>query len=226
MKLLRIFSVIEKHYPEVATQLIRNYCTEADAPESQRTGQFNLGYNSLKWALCAVNEINPDAVKNLFRDILFEFYARQLPIQQLEVNILTFSAMYPYKAQLKNRSTVDISTLGSFSLSIGEGRGEAFFIINNTSQNLTSKIFRETRADAIVFHNPETHAAGVIFRVNSRLNILAGFKKYLYEILTLLEQDNKLAWDTLGDDLNLIINHGNSSVTTDQIIQIIKNYNW
>ena len=216
MKLLRIFSVIEKHYPEVATQLIRNYCTEADAPESERTGQFNLGYNSLKWALCAVNEINPDAVKNLFRDILFEFYARQLPVQQLEVNILTFSAMYPYKAQLKQRQTIDVTELP------GEVIGNIKFIINNTNKNLTSVIMQKTSADAVVFHNPDTKASGIIFRIHSKLNIYMGFKHYLIDTLDKTEE----GWMALGDDLNLIINHSNSSVTTDQIIQIIKTYNW
>ena len=216
MKLLRIFSVIEKHYPEVATQLIRNYCTEADAPESERTGQFNLGYNSLKWALCAVNEINPDAVKNLFRDILFEFYARQLPIQQLEVNILTFSAMYPYKAQLKQRNTIDVTELP------GEVIGNLKFIINNTNKNLTSVIMQKTSADAVVFHNPDTKASGIIFRIHSKLNIYMGFKHYLIDSLDKIEE----GWMALGNDLNLIINHGNSSVTPDQIIKIIKNYNW
>lgn len=222
MKLLRIFSVIEKHYQEVATPEIKAYCTEADAPEAERTGQYKLGYNSLKWALCSVNEINPDAVKNLLRDILFEFYARQLPFQQLEMNILSFSAMYSYKAQLKQRNTIDIETLPSFSLSFGEGRGEALFIINNTNKNLTSVIMQKTSADAVIFHNPDTSASGIIFRIHSKANIYMGFKHYLIDTLEKIEE----GWMGLGDDLNLIINHGNSSVTTDQIIKIIKNYNW
>jgi hypothetical protein len=225
LKLLRIFTVIEKYYPEVATPEIKAYCTEADAPETERTGQFELGYNSLKWALCSVNDINPDAVKNLFRDILFEFYARQLPFQQIEINILTFSAIYPYKAQLKQRSTVDISTLGSFSLSIGEGRGEAFFIINESTQNLTSKIFRETQADAIIFNNQYYNSAGIIFRVKSKLNNMAGFKNYLLDKLSACEP----GWTTIGEDMNTIINYGKlpeNLIDTNKIIEIIKTYNW
>ena len=224
MKLLRIFSVIEKHYQEVATPEIKAYCTEADAPEAERTGQYKLGYNSLKWGLCAVNEINPDAVKNLLRDILFEFYARQLPFQQLEINILTFSAMYLYKAQLKQRNTIDVATLPSFVIA-SEAKQSLCFVVNESTQNLTSKIFRETTADAIIFNNQYYNSAGITFRVKSKLNNMAGFKNYLLDKLSACEP----GWTTIGEDMNTIINYGKlpeNFIDTNKIIQIIKNYNW
>lgn len=225
MKLIYILSAIKKHYPEVVNQAIEDYCTEADAPEGERTGNFNIGYNSLKWGLCAINEIEPKAVVNTLRDILFEFNARKLPFQQLEMNILSFAAMYPYKSMLKKRQPIDIETLPTFSLSPDSGLRASVFIINTTEQNITAQLMKKTRADGIIFNNPVSHAAGIIFRVNSRLNLLTGFKNYLLNSLTGIEQKS-FEWKTLGDDMNLIINHGNSSVTTDQIIEIIKNYNW
>lgn len=232
LKLLRIFSVIEKYYPEVATPEIKAYCSEADSPESERTGKFKLGYNSLKWALCSVNELNPDAVKNLFRDILFEFYARELPFQQIEINILTFSAMYPYKAQLKQRNTIDVTMLETFNIDpssrtcFGTSPQTGFlFIINPTTQNLTSKIFRETPADAIIFNNKYYNSAGITFRVKSKLNGMVGFKNYLLDKLSSCEP----GWTTIGEDINTIINYGKlpeNLIDTNKIIQIIKNYNW
>ena len=156
MKLTPILANIQKYYPELNLSQFQNYCAQADAPETEKTNQFHFGYNSLKWALESINTINPDAVKNTMLFIIFEQNARNLPFKTIQHNINSYTAILPFKSQIQQRETINISTLQTIKA------GPFFFCINNTTQNLTAQIFRKTTADAILFVNPDTKAAGII----------------------------------------------------------------
>lgn len=197
MKLLPLYRLTERHY-QVANFFVEEYCTQADAPEASKTGQYHFGYGSLKWALMSINDLDPTIIKDLFRNILFEHIARQFPITKLEHNILQYAMLYPWKDRIRQRETINVNTLVTGAI------GPCQFIINDTEQNLTAQIFRRTTADAIIFHNPATHAAGFVFRINSGANLLAGFKHYLLASVTATEE----GWTAIGPDMNLIINHG------------------
>ncbi|MBW8331142.1 MAG: hypothetical protein K0M40_03900 [Prolixibacteraceae bacterium] len=221
LRLTYIYSNILKYYPEVSHPEIEQYCIESDKPKEYRTGNYLYGFNSLKWGLCMVNDIDPKAVRNVMRDIIFELIARGLQFALLETKIMTFSAMHPYKDHFNQRYTIPIDSLEHRVI------GNYLFVINNHAQNLAGRIFSETEADAILFHNPLSHSAGIVFRNSSQINKLNELKDYLFKSFSAIEP----GWITIGEDKTLIINHGHanlspSSIQIPELIQIIENYSW
>jgi hypothetical protein len=219
LHLSKLFWVIETYYPECAKQQLKDYCTQSD--EHEKSGDYFYGYNSLKWALHAVNEIDPKAVKDVFRNIIFEYIARGFGMEKIQYDILNFGAMHQFKAQLRQRITVDIDDFQIIPI------GPYEFLINETNQSLANRAFIKTSADAILFRNPEKLSAGITFRMNSGLNQLTGFKHYLINELLAIEP----GWKSIGDNSALIINHGHTSktptiITISQIIKIIESYNF
>ena len=124
MKLTPILANIQKYYPELNLSQFQNYCAQADAPETEKTNQFHFGYNSLKWALESINTINPDAVKNTMLFIIFEQNARNLPFKTIQHNINSYTAILPFKSQIQQRETINISTLQTIKASGKETKKE------------------------------------------------------------------------------------------------------
>jgi hypothetical protein len=219
LKLGKLFWTIETFYPECALPELKDYCLKADDPE--KSEQYHFGYGSLKWAIFSVNEFDPKAVKDVFRNIIFEYIARGFRFEIIEYSALTFAAMYPYKTLMRNRNTVDISEFQVIPI------GPHKFLINETPFTTTNQAFIKTEADAILFINPEKRSAGINFKYNSPLNNFTGFKQYLLHELHKVEP----GWKSVGDNTTLIINHGTLSktptiLTMSQFISIIESYNF
>lgn len=224
MKLIPLYNLILNHYPEVAHPDIQTYCMNADYPES-RVIENNFGYNSLKWALMAINDIDPAAVKNVLRDIIFEYVARNFTAEKINYKILSFAAVKPYKQRIYENQPVELSDTEKFPIRIIAGKYKV--MLNLSTRSMTGQIFKKTRVDAILFHNPEINSAGFIFRPSPEceFNQLIGFKNYLYNELSQIEP----GWKTVGDDFNMIANFGAPSktptkLTADDILSIINRY--
>jgi hypothetical protein len=224
MTLIPLYNLIRTHYPEINCPTIEDYCTNADQPR-ESSGNFHTGYNSLKWALMAINDIDPAAVKNVIRDIIFEYIARQLTIERLEYHILSFCAVKPFKQLIYANQPKEIADTDMFPIHTIAGKYK--IIINLSTRILTGQIFKKTRVDAIIFRNTEIKSAGFIFRPNPNceLNQLVGFKNYLYDQLSSIEP----GWKTVGDDINMIANFGSpsktpSNIEADDILQLVIKY--
>lgn len=218
VKLSHLSNAFFNHYPEVEAQDIKNYCETSEDPD--KWDEVFTGFNSLKWGIESIDNIDCDMVMPVFKGVCFEYAARKLKPEHLQYHIMSFAAFDYYRPRLKRQSKVDISNLSQINIA------GWLFCINNTNQNLTSQIFRRTKVDAIIFHNPETNAAGVIFRVNGVLNQIFHplAKKELLAKLREMEE----GWTSIGDDQNLIINHGHknktrSAVSTQQLTELVNN---
>ena len=165
MKLSIYYSYLLRFDPDLCNPEIEQYCNQSDYPLPSASADghkaFHYGFKSLKWAMYQVEEIDPKRSKHVFKAILIEHKAREKSILDIQYNILNYAALDEYKQIIRSRTkeTIDLETIGGFTA------GDFIFAINETSKNLTARIFRDTNADAILFRNPETLSAGIIFRL-------------------------------------------------------------
>jgi hypothetical protein len=113
-------------------------------------------------------------------------------------------AFRPWKQQLNDKkASINVNEFPFFYA------GGFKFIENNTSDNLTSLIFRRTNADGIIGINSETQSAMIALRANSKINENWVFTTKLEEILVNFEP----GWKTFGFPRTMFINHGIESKT-------------
>lgn len=223
----KILDTLKRVYPHLLTPFIIDYFEWADKPAQEKP--YFYGKWSLKWALATIIEegATPTQLRTVMHHILLQLKGVEDTENIVQFNTTILVALSPWKEALNRRKIqTDINALPQFFA------GKYKFVINESSDNLTSMIFRRTNADAIIARNPETLAASVIFRINSPINHLVGFKFYLYEELITSET----GWKTLGqeddpDKINVFINHGIQSGTStihtiETLTRIILNYSW
>ncbi|HAH24902.1 MAG TPA: hypothetical protein DCL77_14305 [Prolixibacteraceae bacterium] len=200
MNLLNIYIAIVSHELTLADTSIEAYCAQSNDLASERTEKYNFGYMSLKWALYQIQAIAPDRVKHIFKAILIEHLAFNKTIDDLQYQILKYSAVAEYKKQIREntKDRIDLNDLPVVST------GGFNILINETGHNLTARIFRNTKADAILFIETATGKAGLQFRVNSEMNKHEGFKTYFLNQVQAAEAN----WTFVGETNNLIIHHG------------------
>jgi hypothetical protein len=232
MKLSIYYSYLLRFDPDIANPEIEAYCTQSDLPPSSVSGlpssvpereavegRFHFGHKSLKWAMYQIDEIDPKRAKHVFKAIMIEHKAREKSILDIQYNILNYAALAEYKQIIRSRTkgTIDIETIGHFTA------GDFIFAINETTENLTARIFRDTNADAILFRNPETLSAGIIFRSNLRTFHSGLPTSDLFKHISESEPGWKASAINPEGDGGSIINHGAPSNTaTTHTIETLK----
>jgi len=220
MKLSIYYAYLQKYDPDLANPEIEQYCNQSDELPEQRSvskavlrtsdsglpTSFHYGYKSLKWAMYQIEEIDPKRLKHVFKAIMIEHKAREKSILDIQYNILNYAAMAEYKQTIRAQAkpTIDLETIGHFTA------GNFVFVINNTTENLTARIFRDTNADAILFRNPETLAAGIIFRTS--VSVPPAPVTELVEVLSASEPGWKQTASSQQPAAS-IVNHGAPSGT-------------
>jgi len=219
MNLSTYYSFIQQTDPDLANPEIEDYCNIAD--EIQTDKKYNYGINSLKWAMFQISPIDPKRIKHVFKSILIEHKARNKSINDLQFQIMRYSAVAEYRLKIKENTNkrIDLATIDHFAAA------DFNIVVNETGLNLTARIFKETNADAILFTEPELQKAGLQIRVNSKLNLREGFKQYFFDQVSEIEA----GWTFVGDTQHLIINHGSanhtpSAITIETFKTIICNY--
>jgi len=233
MKLLPLLEKIRLRQPNLVTPFVLEYFQWADVTGDNKP--YFYGKWSLKWALSVISpHLTDGQLRTLVHHIVSELAIAETPEETAQYNAVKMSAMAPYRNFLNEvKNLTDVASLPSFHA------GGFKFVVNNTTDNLSSMILRRTNADAIVFVNPEHQSAGITIRVNSKLNLLTGFKEYLRNTLptepgwnitnaytTVVETNNK---DNSDLCQNMFINYGQqtktpTSHTVESITQIINNY--
>jgi len=189
MQMNILLSKITRSYPHLVTPFIADYFHWADHPGQDKP--YFYGKWSLKWALASITEAGATEVqlKTAMHHILLQLQNNPNPEDTVQFNAMELVALSPWKRELNRRKIdIDVKQLPAFFA------GSFKFIINDTPNNLTNIIFRRTNTDAIIARNPETLAAAIILRTNSKINNLAGFKAYLTDTLTTSEP----GWKTIG----------------------------
>jgi hypothetical protein len=242
MQLNSLIQNIRTAQPHLVTPFIDEYFGWADMPGHEKP--YFYGKWSLKWAIWFVIETQkptPIQIKMMIHHLLCELAAHPYPEETAQFNAITLMAFLPWKQAMNNHKieTVNVKKLPTFTA------GDFTFAVNHTPDNLTSVIFRQTRADGIIHVNPETQAAAIIFRVNSRINYMAGFMAYIENELFSTEPGWKALGSPRGRGLSsssrgtrsasdgggnvFFINHGIQSKTptthtTETLKQFIQNY--
>lgn len=216
LKLLPLFTWYENNIALIPITGLHNYCMQADLVE--KTEDFSFGFDSLKWALVTLNSIGYNT-RPIFQNIIFEATSLNYDLHKLQFHISSMYTLKPYIKEMKQHKTISLSELQQITI------GPYQWVINNTEHNLTSKIMKQTQANGILFHNPNTHAAGVVFRVANKINKEVALKAELFNAFSNAEE----GWNAIGTDQNLIINHGApngtaSNIQIDQMIEIIDNF--
>jgi hypothetical protein len=216
MKLTHLIQNINKFYPQLINAFLADYCYDSDSLNPNR--EYHYGYGSLKWAISFLAENKePSMVPKIFYQILLEHKALGKTEADLQYHILNYPAIYDYKKELDARTTPDIRLLRNAKI------GNWLFVFNDTNTSLTSKVFRHTRADAIIFTNSVKQSAGITFRPQSKIVEEKGLLAHIFHTCQSIEP----GWKQVGE--TLITNHGAenktpTSVTTDIMFQIIESY--
>ena len=217
-----------RHYPELqlkAMPFLEPYCLESDntpKPESN----YYYGFNSLKWLIYTIRDMpehdNPK-VFEVFFNIITEHFATDRPDADVQHKVLSYKAAFPYKsikqAVLPNPSELPLLQVGQW-----------LFCINDTPHAITSRIFKQTRADAIIFRNEDIRSAGIVYRVISPINKLIAQKSDLFMQLSKHGQGWAAIIDPNLNQVNLIINPGIKAegknfftdITIDELTEIVK----
>lgn len=199
-KLMRSF---QKHKPEVVPPFIEEYCIVSEQPGHDK--KFNFGFGSLKWAMYRLHEIDNDNLQIIFYGIMCEFKLDMLNENDIQFKVQKSYFLRKYRKELNQWPSIPaIENTETFTV------GEYTFAVNTSNLNLTSRIFRHTNVDAIVFVNPVTLEAGVAIRIDAKLNNLEGFKQYLLNILSQKEE----GWSICGEHRNRVMTYGKLSENT------------
>ncbi len=220
MKMQPFLDEAMKLCPAQVTPLVEEYCYWADKLEEEKP--YYYGTNSLKWVLYKIRELSlTDAQeKTMVHHIILELYVSDDAKNKIQFDAGRLNAFRPWKQFLISQNQeVDIKDLPRFQVM------KFLFIENETTHSLTSRIFKGTRADGIVFRNPEIKSSGIIFRVNSRINQIDELKDYILSQLQSIEN----GWETFGDDRHMIVNYGIRSqspsvITIDSLKKILNDY--
>jgi len=199
MKLLPLLESIQKLQPKLVSGFIHDYFSWAD--KRQETKPFFYGKWSLKWALSIILPgLSPVEQKTLIHHLITELYTIDDCEDTVQFNALKLIALRPWKQMLnEQKKEINVKKLPYITT------GNNFILVqNDTPNNLSSLIFRKTKADLIVSVNPETNAAAISFRMNSKINQLDGFRAYLLNTL----QKSEDGWKTLGTPPSVYINYG------------------
>jgi len=201
VKLNSLYNRLAKYEPALVSSFLQDYCASSETPDNTKSG-FHFGYNSLKWLIMTVRNMpnaDNETLYQLFYQLVIEKKALDKSDHSLQHKILSYNAAREYR-NIEKAELPEISQLPQITV------GKWQFIINSTQHNLTSRIFKHTRADAVLFNNPVTEAAGIIYRVNSQLNKMLEHKAKTF----LAFGRHGSGWRTVGkdSDFNLIINPG------------------
>lgn len=214
----KVLTIFEKHYPQLVTEFIKDYCTIADQPGADK--EYFYGFGSFKWAMHQMQDIDDSMLRNVFYGILCEFNLGILSEKDIQYRILRSYHLRQYREEMKNEpETADIQMFETFTA------GDYTFTLNLTRHNLTSKIFRYTNTDAVVAVNETLKEASITFKIGGKSNRLEGFKQYLIHQLSAIEP----GWTIHGTNQNRIVNFGLQANTPSTIHflkmqEIIKNY--
>ena len=148
--------------------------------------------------------------------LILELLARGWDYSRLETHITTFAAIKPYKQMLKEQmeTPVDLSAINVF-----HAAGYSF-AVNETTNELTSVIFKKLGVDAIIFRDPDTQFSGLLININSRLAELSGFKMAITKSIKGIEPEEQ------GDNANVLSitsSKAGDSIVND-LVDFIKNY--
>ena len=204
MQIQPFLEKIKKNQPCLITPFIENYFEWADKVGHEKP--YFYGKWSLKWILCNIEEKKlTDGQWNVtIHHMLCELALLPNPEEIIQFNAIKLVAFRPWKQFLNNKKNkIDVHSLPVFY------SGGFKFVENDTADNLTSMIFHRTNADGIIGVNPETHAAMVTFRVNSKINDNWVFTSALEHKLT----NSEPGWKTYGYPPQMFINHGLESKT-------------
>ena len=223
IKLITLYNNITNRFPALGNQFLQDYCQGADDPNPDKP--YHYGYNSLKWFIFTLHTqgiVPLQMVSQVFFNIISEKKSLDKDDRSLQNHILSYNAAFPYKNQLRTISLPD-----PFSLPILE-IGGWLFCINDTGYSITSRIFRNTHADAILFCSKEQRAAGIVYRVNSEICKLNKEKSSLFLKLYTHGQGWIAVAGIDKENINLIHNPGLkgedgnhfTDITIEQLIEI------
>src|SRR5665647_2769607 len=108
LKLSYLLAPLQKHHPEIVSDLIANYCRLADLPGDET---YHYGYGSLKWALTFIAENDSKNAGLIFFNILCEGVAKKIEPNTYEYGILKFHSITRYRSDLKAIDPIDLGAL-------------------------------------------------------------------------------------------------------------------
>lgn len=238
--LTTLYDFTIRHYPELqnkAIPFLEPYCLESNLPASSdlpasadlaaSIKPFHYGFNSLKWLIYTIRDLpahDNHKVFEVFFNVVTEHLATDRPDTDIQHRILSYKAALPYK-DMKKAMLPAPDELPFLKI------GQWLFCINDTPYAITSRIFKQTRADAIIFRNEDIRSAGIVYRVVSPINTLTAPKSELFMQLS----KHGVGWTAILDprlqQVNLIINPGHKAegknyftdITVDELTEIVKN---
>ena len=207
LKLSYLLAPIQKFHPEIVSEFIADYCSHADQSGDET---YHYGYGSLKWALSFIAEQDTKNVGLIFFNIICEGKAKNIDQNTYEYGILKFRSITRFRMDLKAIDPVNLDRLPIMVI------GKTKIVINATGRRLSSMIFRSIPdAGMIISVCTGTHPS-IKMRINRQL--IASIPSQILDLLGSIDG----GWVMLSNGSGVtIINHGNVTISVDQILETI-----
>lgn len=199
--LYNLYEQLKKHVAILISEELSEYCEESKIPETERSGKYHFGKNSLKWFFNSLSDtrLDDDEMFDAFYQAIAEAKALELTYEHLnDVRLLrqTKRAFWNYLKQKKapTFNPKDLNKLEKIEI-------QGFTVVLNPTQfNITRLIFSRLKADLILATNNEYPEAAFILRSDSKI-VETGLGKYIFDSL----QGSYHHWASKGEPINLVV---------------------